>query len=149
VGVEVAGEEVPDPAGQRVRGLDQGVGLGDPRTIANLQPVLQQRLVAFYVPEHDPSTSAVGALDRLCSRGAGKEGVTRSNAVGQSFIVDTRSESAIVTLVERTTRYVMLGHLPRRTHRRRGRGTGGPTPPARTRRTGLSGEPLIGTHSAQ
>jgi transposase, IS30 family len=28
------------------------------------------------------------------------------------LIVGTRSESAIVTLVERTTRYVMLGHLP-------------------------------------
>ncbi len=28
------------------------------------------------------------------------------------LIVGTRSESAIVTLVERSTRYVMLGHLP-------------------------------------
>jgi IS30 family transposase len=28
------------------------------------------------------------------------------------LIVGTRSESAIVTLVERATRYVMLGHLP-------------------------------------
>ena len=28
------------------------------------------------------------------------------------LIVGTRSESAIVTLVERTTRYVLLGHLP-------------------------------------